>query len=417
MKEILASVLKEITPKHSLDDKIKPLLARIRREAKTLGIDCEVQVGGSVGKDTHLIGKYDCDVFVRFDYRQYKDIDLSAQLDIILKNLHGFDYEKIHGSRDYFQTIQHKITFELIPVLKIDNAQQAQNVTDMSPHHVHWVKKKAKKVRPDIRLLRAFCKAQRVYGAESYIGGFSGHVLDILTIHYGSFLGVLEASQLWPDKHIIDVEYYYKGKNALQFLNEAKIDSPIIVIDPILPSRNAASALTKEQCDRFATAARLFLQNPKKAFFLKKKMSITNFTKEKGTRYKLTLTPQSGKIDIVGAKLKKVLDYIRTNAPKQEFALLSSEWEWEPEKQATMYLCVEKHRLSPKQTVIGPPVRLHPSVKAFLQKHPLAKEKQGRMVAQIKREFITFDQFLKSLQQNPYVKTKCEDLAFERYSA
>ena len=48
-------------------------------------------------------------------------------------------YERIHGSRDYFIVDFENLSFEIIPVLKIKNATEAKNITDISPLHVKWM--------------------------------------------------------------------------------------------------------------------------------------------------------------------------------------------------------------------------------------------------------------------------------------
>ena len=48
-----------------------------------------------------------------------------------------------------------------------------------------------------------FCKVAGVYGAESYIQGFSGYVLELLVINYKGFKGVIRNVAKWKDRTII----------------------------------------------------------------------------------------------------------------------------------------------------------------------------------------------------------------------
>ncbi len=57
----------------------------------------------------------------------------------------------MHGSRDYFQIKEKGFTFEVVPILKIKDAKEAMNITDVSPLHAAWVKKH-KKFADDIAL-------------------------------------------------------------------------------------------------------------------------------------------------------------------------------------------------------------------------------------------------------------------------
>ncbi len=155
-------------------------------------------LGGSLTKGTWIKGTNEIDIFVQFDYNKYKDKNLEIS-DILEKHLKKkWKVERLHGSRDYFHIKQNGFTLEIVPILKITKEEQAVNITDISPLHAEWVKKSSnEKIRDQIRLLKQFCKGNNCYGAETYIGGFSGYVCEILTICYKSFENVLKASQSW----------------------------------------------------------------------------------------------------------------------------------------------------------------------------------------------------------------------------
>ncbi|MBD3259237.1 hypothetical protein GF371_01240, partial [Candidatus Woesearchaeota archaeon] len=245
----------------------------IRRELKKHEIKADVVLGGSAAKNTYL-KDYDLDIFVRF--HKNPDSDL---LEVVLKNAFK-KVERLHGSRDYFRIYYKGIEYEIVPVLKIIRASQAENVTDVSMLHVEWVKKHLKNPE-EVKLAKLFCKAQDVYGAESYINGFSGYILEILIVKYGSFMKLMEAVSRWKPGIIIDVANHYKNRQAvMRKLNIAKLQSPIIVIDPTQKDRNAAASVTLETFCTFIFAARQFLENPSKKWFVKRKFSIKEIMKE-----------------------------------------------------------------------------------------------------------------------------------------
>src|SRR3989338_8676370 len=62
----------------------------------------EIFLGGSFGKGTWISGNHDIDVYVMFDNKVFSKKDISILLEEKLKILFP-EYEKIHGSRDYFQ--------------------------------------------------------------------------------------------------------------------------------------------------------------------------------------------------------------------------------------------------------------------------------------------------------------------------
>ncbi len=198
-KAMLDEVLKEIQPdKHyekEIFNKLNSIIKQINKNQKNI----RAILGGSGAKGTWL-KTFDADIFVLFDYNKFKDKSdkLSDMLETILKKRLK-KIIRLHGSRDYFQIKQNKFTFEIVPILKIQKAEQAKNITDVSPLHSKWVQKHKKMVN-EMRLTKQFCQAQNVYGAESYIRGFSGYICEILTAYYGSFISLIRGAAKWQEK-------------------------------------------------------------------------------------------------------------------------------------------------------------------------------------------------------------------------
>src|SRR3989344_622511 len=158
----------------TINDFLKKIKPRLR--------ECSLFIGGSMGKDSWLSGDHDVDIFVKFPKSYYKK-DISK---ILQERLKKIKYNIVHGSRDYLQVKNGSYLFEIIPVMDIKKHEDALNITDVSPLHVTWVKKNNK--NPDeVRLTKAFLKANNLYGAESYKKAFSGYVVELLTIYYNEF--------------------------------------------------------------------------------------------------------------------------------------------------------------------------------------------------------------------------------------
>ncbi len=118
-------------------DKIKK---QIEDSSKKLKINCKVFLGGSLAKKTILKNNQELDIFVRFN-KEYKNGELSQLLQNIIDKI-KYKYTKIHGSRDYFKMKVKNYEVELIPIFEIETPNDAENITDISPLHVAWVKKK-----------------------------------------------------------------------------------------------------------------------------------------------------------------------------------------------------------------------------------------------------------------------------------
>src|SRR3989344_987946 len=338
IKLILNEVLKEIQPDKAYENEIFARLDDIIKKINQGQKYIKAILGGSGAKGTWL-KTFDADIFVLFDYKKYKD--KSDKISGILEKILNKKFKniiKLHGSRDYFQIKENNFTFEIVPILKINKADQAKNITDVSPLHSNWVKKHKKLVN-EIKLTKQFAQANNVYGAESHIKGFSGYVCEILTIYYGSFLKLIKSAAKWGDKEVVDAQKYYRGKDVFKIVNTSKLISPLIVIDPVQKDRNAAAALSIEKFEAFKKAAIEFLKKPSKEFFARKDLKSL-FLKEKTSNSKLIIIkadPLSGKIDVVGSKLLKIYEFLNEKLQKHDFRIKKTDWEWYKKSDAVFY--------------------------------------------------------------------------------
>src|SRR5436190_1381599 len=109
----------------------------------------------------------------------------------------------------------------------------------------------------DVRLLKAWAEGIGVYGAEAKVLGFSGYLCELLVLKYGSFRGVLENSLSWRPTTVLELD-----RPPARTFTE-----PLVVVDPVDPNRNVASAVGVEQMATFVHAARAYLQAPSERFF------------------------------------------------------------------------------------------------------------------------------------------------------
>ena len=318
MKKVLSEAIAEIRPDSKYEKEILKKASAIIKEINFSLKNAKAVLGGSGAKGTWL-KTFDADIFVKFNYSKYneKSDQLSDLLSTFLKK--HYKITRLHGSRDYFQIRESKFTFEIVPILEIRNAEQARNITDVSPLHSNFVKKHSKLV-DEIRLTKQFFKAAKVYGAESYIRGFSGYVCEILTINYGSFLKLIKVISKWKEKTTVDVKNYYKGKQIFMELNKSKLTSPIIVIDPVQKDRNAAAALDHEKFEIIKHRAKEFLKKPSIEFFRVKTLTEPEIRKKFGKKVViLKAIPLKKKEDVAGAKMLKAFHYIENELTNLSF--------------------------------------------------------------------------------------------------
>ncbi len=408
--ELLKQVIEELRPEKGAVDKCTIVLGSINSRIKKNKIMAIAILGGSIAKGTFLKNDYDCDIFVKFNLN-YKKKDISGLLEKVLKTFPMVN--RIHGSRDYFNFKSNGINFEIIPVLDIKKAEQAMNITDCSPLHVKWVKdnlNKNQKLADDIRLAKAFCKSCNIYGAESYMRGFSGHVLDILVIYYKGFIPLLKNALKWKEQEVVDFNNYYDG-SALERLNKSKL-GPLIVIDPIQPERNAASVLSKENFILFKKSAESFLKKSSKRFFEKKEITVKEL-KDKSKGKKLVLLDVKaldGKEDVVGSKLLKAFNYVDKNLVLNEFSIYEKGWKWDKKKKVLFWFILKDEVLSEYSNRLGPPIQNKENVNAFMKKHRETFIQGKRICAKVKREFRKPEELIKFLKKTKYLKEKVKKI-------
>jgi len=416
MKEVLI----QLKPSTVEKKKFKLLIEGILKKLNKNLIHAKAILGGSGAKNTWLSGNHDIDIFVQYNYNKFKDKsqEISDILQLVLKkSFPKIKISRVHGSRDYFQFSYKNNNFEIVPILKINESNQAINITDISPLHEKWVNKFGKGIKDEIRLSKQFCRANKLYGAESYISGFSGYILEILTIHYGSFENLLRASRKWKDKEIIDFSKFYKAKMALFHINKSKLGSPLIIVDPVDKERNAAAALSQSKMLIFKRLAKSFLKQPDQKFFEKKKLSFQKLKDKAGTKKLvfLIIKPLQGKRDVVGSKLLKVFEFVKKELDK--FIILESNWDWNNDKnEAYFYFILEKKELPKYDVRTGPPSNMKEFVKDFKKKNKDNFIKDGKVMAKIKIKRPKLNKFLEYLLINNYVKEKVKKINSIKYN-
>jgi len=397
MKKLLLDVLKNTVPDKEYEKEILSKASKIIQALNKGLPNTKSILGGSGAKGTSL-KTFDADIFVKFNYKKFSDKSdkLSDILEKFLKK--KFKIYRLHGSRDYFQIKENKFTFEIVPILDIKKSEQAKNITDVSPLHSNFVLKH-KKLTDEMRLAKQFFKSAKVYGAESYIRGFSGYVCEILIVSYGSFSKLIRAVSKWEERTVIDVKGYYKRKNVFSEINKSKLTSPLIVIDPVQKDRNAAAALDYEKFDLLKLRATRFLKNPSSTFFDIETLEKEGIKKKypKSKLIMLKANPLKKKHDVAGAKMLKAFHFLKTMMNSYGFKVEHSDMLWHSGKDSLFYYVLKNDTLPKKIEVSGPPLKFKENALLFKKKHKKTFVKGKRLFALESREFTKAKDYVKSV--------------------
>jgi tRNA nucleotidyltransferase (CCA-adding enzyme) len=379
--------LNKILEKIDIDKDIYKCVEQIELQLKKV-FPYEVFLGGSLAKNTAIKEKVlDVDFF--FVYPNEKEIKDTERYLRRIKYIVvdgkkiKFNFSVVHGSRDYFvfpfRYKDYILKLEIVPAVKIKNPKEAKNVIDLSIFHVKYINKNLKeKQKKDVKLLKAFLRASNLYGAESYVKGFSGYAAELLILYYKNFMNLIEKASEWKDFVYIDIEKHYKNKKeAIEKINPSKL-SKILLVDPILKERNVLAALSEENYFKFIELCKKFLRRPSKKFFFKE-INIDELKKKaKNKRAKLIVINlySKAKFDVAGAKcLKLYKEFLRKlDGYKTFFYDFNFD---EDSNMANIYVIFKKD----KKIIRGPPIEKEENVKMFKQKHKNTFVKKGRIFA------------------------------------
>jgi len=170
-------------------------------------------------------------------------------------------------------------------------------------------------------------------------------------------------------------------------MNENKLQSPIILVDPTFKERNALASLGYSTLKKFQQSASEFLRNPSSEYFELKPIEIDKMKKialkRKGEFIHLNIKTDRQIGDIAGTKLSKFSKVLEREVGKY-FKIIIHEFEYSMEDYADLYLVL----VSKKQfTRIGPPLHMKKHVRSFKKQHRKTYEKNKFIHAKIEIKF------------------------------
>jgi tRNA nucleotidyltransferase (CCA-adding enzyme) len=403
METVLATVLDRVTPNAAERKKILALADRLERKVRSAAerskVETIVRVEGSVAKDTWLSGEPDVDVFMRVSTRIPRAELGEVCLKVARAATRGSRQVERFADHPYLEAFVDNTRVNVVPCYD-SKPMDWLSATDRTPYHTDFVNKRLDSVmRDEVRLLKKFMKGIGAYGAEIKTGGFSGYLCELLVLHFGSFLKVIEAFAGLKQKLVIDIEGFYEDKRRdLNLL----FDEPLVVVDPVDRARNVASAVRPQRLYAFVAASQMFLKKPKLDFFyptgtvpfsprrirseLKKRGSAIVFV----TFGKIRVVP-----DILWGQLYKSQRSLRKLIKLNDFTVLR-DLPWSDENSLNVFVFeLENRCLSSTKLHLGPPLDKAVECERFVGKH-LGREgtvcgpyvEGGRWVVLVKRKHI-----------------------------
>ncbi len=341
------------------------LIERVTREAAARSSPLvNAIVAGSAARGTFLSDRLDIDLFLLFPPDLPRD--RLREEGLALGRAVLTDPETRYAEHPYLRGRYEGFSVDAVPGFAITDPAHPISPVDRTPFHQAYL---AARETPfevgQVRLTKQFLRGLGVYGSEARTEGFSGYLVELLVLKFGSFRGILTAARRWK----IPVRLAEAGKEA-PGLPE---DIALILTDPVDPHRNVASALSRRNLGLFVVGSGVYLDAPSEAWFEVRapapisRGEAMRRTGERASHVSVVELPRPDLVDdTLYPQIRKAEGAIAQEAARAGFGLLGSASAADPER-VLIVLEVEHRLRSPVRRRDGPPPGID-RVGPFLEK-------------------------------------------------
>jgi tRNA nucleotidyltransferase (CCA-adding enzyme) len=321
-REVLARIAPDPALLARLAEVREHLVRRASTESNRRGIPLRrALVAGSAARGTFLHERFDIDLFLLFPPdlpRERLEHEGLRLAEAILEAP-----EKHYAEHPYLRGRFEGFTVEAVPGYAIEDPSHPLTAVDRTPFHQEYLAAHLASEQVDqVRLTKQFLRSLGVYGSEAKTAGFSGYLVELLIVRFGSFGSLLAAARGWR----LPVRLATPGSRPA-----VPDDVAMILDDPVDPHRNVATALSAESLARFILAAREFLQSPTVgAFFPEPAVPISLADAKvrvmaRGTHVAVVRLPRPNLVDdILYPQLRKAERSLGTEASRLGFEVLGT---------------------------------------------------------------------------------------------
>ncbi len=277
---LMGTVLSRVTPSETEEAAMRAGISTvIGRLSKIVGSRAELIVAGSSARGTNISGDSDVDIFMLFDKSVGKDSmehEAVNAAKLFVKGMKGESYVVKYAEHPYARLLLGDlgINVDLVPAYKISSTDEMGTSVDRTQLHNEFVNAHMTTAQKgDVRVLKALLKEHFIYGAESKTEGFSGYLCELLVLHYGSLLEVLE--RMSSAKMPLAIQPGRDARESADALAK-RFGKAFVVVDPIDAGRNVAANVSEESLARLAIVARTLLDKPSESTFYSKGHSDAN---------------------------------------------------------------------------------------------------------------------------------------------
>jgi tRNA nucleotidyltransferase (CCA-adding enzyme) len=262
-QRIERSVRERIAPSPELLRKVAESIARLEARAKEVArtrgspmVRC--LVAGSAARGTFLADRLDLDLFLLFppslDRAALEREGIAVARELLDRT------ETRYAEHPYLRGRFDDFAVDAVPGYAIDDPSHPLSAVDRTPFHQRYLAARSTPALvEEIRLTKQFLRALGIYGSEARTGGFSGYLVELLTLRFGSLDTLLEEAERWRIPVRLPTD-----PNARPRVPD---EVALVLDDPVDPNRNVATALSRRNLALFILAAGEYRARPKGEFF------------------------------------------------------------------------------------------------------------------------------------------------------
>ncbi|MGA8603767.1 MAG: CCA tRNA nucleotidyltransferase [Thermoplasmata archaeon] len=277
-------------------------------------------VAGSAARGTFLQDRLDVDLFLLFPPDLSRDRLREEGLALgraVLSNP-----ETRYAEHPYLRGTFEGFTVDAVPGFAITDPSHPLSPVDRTPFHQEYLAaRETSALVEQVRLAKQFFRTLGVYGSEARTEGFSGYLVELLVIRFGSLRGVLAAARDWR----VPARLSEPGKEPPRL----PADVALVLADPVDPNRNVASALSRRNLGLFILAAGAYLDRPSERFFEPKsnpplsKEAAAVLVRARGTHVTVAVLPRPDLVDdTLYPQVRKAARAVADELSRSEFAVL-----------------------------------------------------------------------------------------------
>jgi tRNA nucleotidyltransferase (CCA-adding enzyme) len=417
LETVLEQVKARVVPDDRERQNMSRLANRVRNDVERIltesGINATVSLQGSFARDTWVSGETDLDIFARFSPSMERQEWVNRVLPTIKSGVGKYRVIERYAEHPFLEFRVDGVRVNIVPCYSVEKGNW-KSATDRTPYHTEFmISNLTPELRVEARLLKKFAKGTGVYGAEIKIGGFSGMLIDTLTLYYQSFQETLRHVSSWTPGTLLEI-----GKPpSIMELKKREKGVEMTVIDPVDPDRNLAAPVRPDKLWSFVAAARQFLLSPGLRYFFPppfRRKSRNEFSKKIGINgrelvaivFKHPILVQ----DVLWGQLMRVETSLVEMITREEFQVYRSAIWSSESRESAILLEVDRTVLSNVRLQKGPPVAKREDSQAFLQRHLAAQNtirgpwiEADRWMVEKKRSISTISSLIKaSSKQQSY---------------